>query len=1087
MRCIHCGDPLRARDAAVCSACGNPLPVGELSSVRADAAGKGQSVALPPLAQGERRKVTIWMADLCGYTGLNEALDPEEVAAFMDRIEREATRVVHEHGGVVNQFVGDEIVALFGVPTAHEDDAQRAVSSALELHRSIQKLGRELATKLPQALRLHTGIHSGLVLAKLQDPRHGLYGLRGDTINVAARLRSLAEPDEILISETTQQLVAPFYQSEPLEPFALKGRSAPVMAYRVLAPTSAATAFEAAQLHGLLPLAGRARELAMLTDCFEHARRGEGQLVTICAHAGIGKSRLMHEFRQRIEPNATVFYARCEAYGKVTPYQAFLRPLHVALGGSEGRAGETSQAAVHGTLARLGLSEYAGVFSSLLALASDGPAVPFAHGEELRELILRALVDLFVALGRTRPVVLLLEDWHLADEGSMTAVVHMARSIAGHPILMIVSHRPFEAVPWRALPTVAIDLAPLLPAETAALAASLLGPRISARVLARIHEHTAGNALFVEQVCRALSESGSPLAEPWDLAATGEHGSLPMPDTVQAVLRARIDSLPASDAEILRLASVLGTEFSLRDLELIVANAPEQRVDLAECMRRLTFADLVYADEERGPARYRFKHSITQEVAYETLLRQRRRELHTSAAQAIENANAAALDEHCETLALHYSAGEQYDEAAKYAERAGDKAARTFSLEEARQQYRQALLALDRLKPDEQRLRRRIDVGLKWAAACIFKPAAEQVDVLEASLEHAERIGYRSGLAYTLAWLGCIEYALGDQERATARFGTCMTLALGLGDDRLVAQLHVNLGQSYAASTDYVKALEHLDEGLERKDRVPSGRGGARMASAMRSGTGRAYALGYLGLVHGDIGQFDLAYGYLDEALSIVRAKRSRAVEGSILTQLAMVQLWQGAWEACRATASAMQGTAEQVHGPYILAMSKTVSGYAKFMSNGDAEGLDLLRGAASWLESTQIALTLSWNHACLAEALALSLRRDEARVHAGRALERAKARDLLGEVAAHRALGLAEVGREGGWPAALASFECALAAADRKQSLRDDAITRYRGAQVAIHFGQGERASRWLGEALSAFASMKMDRYRREAERLAR
>jgi tetratricopeptide (TPR) repeat protein len=604
--------------------------------------------------------------------------------------------------------------------------------------------------------------------------------------------------------------------------------------------------------------------------------------------------------------------------------------------------------------------------------------------------------------------------------------------------------------------------------------------------MARIHEHTGGNALFVEQVCRALAESGSPLTETLDSSAGAEREQLPIPDTVQAVLRARIDSIPAVDAEILRLASVLGTEFSLYHLELLLAGSPEHGVDLRECMRRLASADLVYRDEERGPAMYRFKHAITQEVAYETLLRQRRRELHTSAARAIEKAYAASLDEHCETLALHYGAGEAYERAALFAERAGDKAARTFSLEEARQQYRQALLAMDKVEPSAERSRHRIDVGLKWAAACIFKPAPEQLAILEAALEHAERIGYKSGLAYTLCWLGCIEYALGNQERAEARFATCMTIALGIGDDRLVAQVHVNLGQSYAAAADYDKALEHLEEGLERKDRVPSGRGGARRSSAMRSGTGRAYALGYLGLVHGDMGQFDLAYRYLDEALSIVRTARSRAVEGSILTQLAMVQLWQGSWDACRATASAMQGTAEQVHGPYILAMSKTVSGYAKFMTGGDREGIELLRAAAEWLESTQIGLTLSWNQACLAEALALSPRRDEARVHAERALDRANARDRLGEVAAHRALGLSHLGKAGEWEAAHGSFERAISLAERKRSPRDAAITRLRGAAVARHFGQSEHARRWLGEAVPAFVAMKMEWYRAEAERIA-
>ena len=184
MRCVHCGDAQQPQDAEVCTKCGHP-----------------PAAPLPPLAQGERRQVTIWMADLCGYTGLNEVCDPEEVSEVMDRIEREATRIVQEHGGTVNQFVGDEIVALFGVPTAHEDDAQRAVSSAMELHRFVRRLGDELGARLPNVLRLHTGVHSGLILAKLHDPRHGLYNLRGDTINVAARLRSIAPPDHLVMSQ----------------------------------------------------------------------------------------------------------------------------------------------------------------------------------------------------------------------------------------------------------------------------------------------------------------------------------------------------------------------------------------------------------------------------------------------------------------------------------------------------------------------------------------------------------------------------------------------------------------------------------------------------------------------------------------------------------------------------------------------------------------------------------------------------------------------------------------------------------------------------------------------------------------------
>jgi tetratricopeptide (TPR) repeat protein len=367
----------------------------------------------------------------------------------------------------------------------------------------------------------------------------------------------------------------------------------------------------------------------------------------------------------------------------------------------------------------------------------------------------------------------------------------------------------------------------------------------------------------------------------------------------------------------------------------------------------------------------------------------------------------------------------------------------------------------------------------------MFKPALEQLDVLRVSLAHAQRTGYTRGVAYTLSWFGCIEYALGNQEDAVASFTECMTLATELGDDRLLAQLHVNFGQSYAAATDYASALEHLEDGLERKERAPSGK--ARdSARGTPSGFGRAFGIGYLGLVYGDLGQFDLAYTRIEEALSIVRLARSRAVEGSILTQLGMVQLWQGDWDACRRTATLMQGTAEQVHGPYILAMSKTVSGYAKFATGDKEAGLELLRAAVAWLEATQIGLTLSWNQACLAEALALSSRVDEARTHAERALERREARDLLGEVAAHRALGIVFGLAQGGWSAAEACFEKAIAAAARKGSERDAAITRLRGAAVALRLGHSERAASWLDEAIPRFAAMKMDRYLKEARTLA-
>jgi class 3 adenylate cyclase/tetratricopeptide (TPR) repeat protein len=1042
----------------------------------------GTVLATAARGPGERRRVSIWMADLCGYTRLNEVFDPEDVSALMERIEREANRIVVEHGGIINQFVGDEIVALFGVPTAHEDDPQRAAKSAVALHAVVRQLDAGLKTKLPHAVRLHTGIHTGMVLAEPRDPRHGLYSLRGDTVNVAARLRSLARPDEVLVSETTHELIAPYHLTERVDALALRGRATPVVVYRLVGSTGAASAFEAEERRGLVSFVGRVGELEALLKAFRQTTDGHGQVVTVVGQSGVGKSRLLHEFRQRIGPCASVFFMRCEPYGKVTPYQAFARPLHHALGLPN--PADLSRGVLAESLRPLDLGAHLSAIAVLLGVPAD-PQETRLIGEHLRTAILRALVDIFVAVARRGPAVLLLEDWHWADEGSSTAAAHLATIAPSHQLLMVMSHRPVDTSAWGLPRVTPIALAPFSAEETGQLAELLLPVQDRRQWLATaIHEHTGGNAFFVEQVCRALGDARWSAPAPTERAGANKRDRLPVPETVEAVLRARIDSLDARDAHVLRLASVLGTGFPLWQLELLLDEANLGEEALAGCMRRLAGADLLNPDGESG---YRFEHAITQEVAYETLTRQRRRELHARVAYGIEEQAGENLDDFCETLAYHYTVGEEHERAAHFAERAGDRAVSTFSLEEARQQYRQVIASLERLEQTPDIARRRIDAGLKWAAACMFHPAREQLDVLSVSLEDARRLGYQAGIAYTLCWQGCIEYALGDQERAAVTFGKCIGLASQLGDERLLAQLHLNLGQSYAAATDYERALAKIDEGLALKEqalgRRPPGRTVAGRSLLM---SGRAYAVGYLGLIKGDLGEFQQAYRYLDEALTIVRGARSQAVEGSVLTQLSLVQLWQGDWPAARVTAAQMQGRAEQVHGPYILAMSKTVAGFADIMSADPAPALQLLQDAVTWLEASEIGLTLSWNEACLAEGLALASRFDDARIHAWRALRRAEAGDLLGAVAAYRALGLAEGGEGGTWSRARRFFDLALAASAQKGSRRDEAITRFRAAPLAARFGERAVAIEWLAAAVAQFYSMDMSWYATEARTLA-
>lgn len=252
---------------------------------------------IAPAPQGERRQATVLFSDLSGYTAMNERLDPEDVRTIMSRIKAEAVRIVEGHGGTVNQFVGDEVMALFGVPQAHEDDPVRAVRAAHDLHALVRAISPEVEHKLGTPLRLHSGMSAGLIVTGSDDRRDGTFGVTGDAVNTAARLASHAIADTVLVSEEIQRGIADYFQTEPLAPVELKGKAARLTPYRVTGQTGIASRFEAAVKRGFTAYAGRETELGMLNAGLQNARKGQGQLVTVMGEPGIGKSRLLFEFR----------------------------------------------------------------------------------------------------------------------------------------------------------------------------------------------------------------------------------------------------------------------------------------------------------------------------------------------------------------------------------------------------------------------------------------------------------------------------------------------------------------------------------------------------------------------------------------------------------------------------------------------------------------------------------------------------------------------------------------------------------------------------------------------------------------------
>ncbi|MFO7713589.1 adenylate/guanylate cyclase domain-containing protein [Desulfosarcina sp.] len=325
-------------------------------------------------ADGERRQATILFSDLSGYTQMNEKLDPEEVEAITSQIKSEAVRIVESYEGTVNQFVGDEVSALFGIPTTHEDDPIRAVRAALEIHRKVRQISGQVEDRTGIRLRMHTGINTGLIVTHTRDTRDGQYGITGDAVNTGARLAGLAGTDQVIVGPATYRLIAPYFNTTPLDAVTVAGKTKPLVPHLVTGETEVKTRFEATRVRGFTAFTGRGHEFSTLFSCFEKMLSGKGQFVTVVGDAGLGKSRLIYEFRHALNRSEiTVMQGRCQSYGMSIPYFPFINALRRGFNLTE----EDSPAELHEkTIANIraidnSLEQYLPILFHLLSITSE--------------------------------------------------------------------------------------------------------------------------------------------------------------------------------------------------------------------------------------------------------------------------------------------------------------------------------------------------------------------------------------------------------------------------------------------------------------------------------------------------------------------------------------------------------------------------------------------------------------------------------------------------------------------------------------------------------------------------------------------
>ena len=712
------------------------------------------------LSEGERRQATIVFSDLSGYTSMNEKLDPEVVEAVMSRIKMEAVRIVERHEGIVNQFVGDEVLALFGIPTAHEDDPVRAVRAARQIHNLVRKISHEVEDRIDTKLRMHTGISTGLVVSHIRDIREGSYGITGDTVNIGARLATRAEANEIIVGPETYSLISPFFETEMLEPVIVKGRSQPLIPYRIMAELSVRTRFEAAEKIGFTEFRGREQELIALYSCLDNTMAGNGQFMTVAGEAGVGKSRLIYEFKHSLNQNEiTVLQGRCQSYGKSIPYFAFIDALKRGLNLHDGDTpAELLEKAVANVVAiDQKLEQYLPLYLHLLSIQSEDYQLPVhLRDQELKLAIQEALAAIFILNSQRQPMVLIFEDWHWADEASESALKHIVGLISSHPVLTLVVYRPDYASNWGNWSHhTPIILKAFDKNDCEDFIKSIWqSDHLPEGIASLIHERTGGNPFFIEEICSALTEDGTVLVKDRLAMLTRSLENISLPNTVQAVIRARLDRLDRHSRESLRLASVIGREFTRRILEQISSSGER----LSKSLEELKILELIQQIRVIPEAEYMFKHVITQEVTYESLLRRKRKQLHGLVGQAIETLYQDRIEDQVNLLYRHFSEAENWQKAAEYGRRAGNRAYRMGQFQEAVTMLDGAYSCLLKLPKNRTQQENQIDLlmemvwpltflGLLDRALKICKEAESAASFLDDPLQMA-RIYFGIGIYY---------------------------------------------------------------------------------------------------------------------------------------------------------------------------------------------------------------------------------------------------------------------------------------------------------------------------------------------------
>ena len=671
-------------------------------------------------AAGQRRNVTLLFADLSGFTGLSQRLDTEELFVLVQQFANRMARSVYKFEGMVDKFIGDGLMAIFGAPIAQENNAEMAIRAALDMQQEISGFSQEVQERFQsEELRLHFGLHSGIVIVGSMGSSLMMnYTAIGDTVNLAARLEQNADPGAIWVSETVYQFTRPLFDFEPLPPLQVKGYAAPITAYRLVGPRI--TPGSVRGVEGLsAPLIGREAEIGRLRDAADQlVARRQGKFILIDGEAGIGKSRLTTELRAYLRPlPVRVLVGHSYTYRRMVPYWIFQDLLRGLFGLQQNTPEPLALSTVKDRVSRLsGIDavETLPFLYTLLLIGLDRPEVTerirYLEAAQLRQRIFLAVRQVLVAEARANPLVLIFEDLHWADEASLDLLEFLVDGVLENPLICLCISRQTREEALERLAKkaerylgkhfVRLSLGQLTLEESQKLLAELLAvPKLPPGLHEQILARSAGNPLYLEEILRMLIDERKIhfTQGHWQPATGTLAETVGVPDTLQGLILARFDRMEPILRRVLQIASVIGRNFSSLVLRDVLRQEEFEDAPLQTCFDELEQRGFILPQAGLSDFDYYFKHVLVSDAIYSALLKSERSELHGQIGEAIERIYPQRLDELVDLLARHYSYSARSERALHYLLLAGKKEAQNYANQQARQSFEQALELLERI------------------------------------------------------------------------------------------------------------------------------------------------------------------------------------------------------------------------------------------------------------------------------------------------------------------------------------------------------------------------------------------------------